>query len=113
MRGSTEKRDEDEYEPGAAAGGRVGGCPKNHAGSSAITQQIQVRAGKNGGGEEDGASPMEDARININTPEETVSMRRRGATRGARRFRQERRWSGAAICSTAQHDLVLLEKRGV
>jgi len=86
---STEKRDEDGNEPGAGAGGRVGGCPKNHAGSSAITQQIRVRAGNYGGGGEDEASSMEDA--GINTPGETVSMRRRGATRGARRFRQERR----------------------
>ena len=82
---STGKRDEDGNEPGAGAGGRVGGCPKNHAGSSAITQQIRVRAGNYGGGREDEASSMEDARID--TPEEAVTMRRRGATRGARRFR--------------------------
>jgi hypothetical protein len=81
---STEKRDEDGNEPGAGASPPPP-CPKNHAGSSAITQQIRVRAGNYGGGREDEASSMEDARID--TPEEAVTMRRRGATRGARRFR--------------------------
>ena len=60
-----------ETSPARVPGGGWEGVP-NHAGSSAITQQIRVRAGKYGGGGESGASSMEDARIN--TSGETVSM---------------------------------------
>ena len=68
---STEKREDDGNEPGAGAGGRVGGCPK----TTRALLQLPSRYGcapKYGGGGEDGASSMEDARIN--TSEETVSM---------------------------------------